>query len=82
MSFASIRGSNGCRHEVDFGDDPVEIDVTASTSTVQITIEAVSHGDAPERRRFATVALPRPELMIAGCTAQAASLGGRVDCAW
>ena len=31
MSFAIIRGRNGRRHEVDFGDDPVEIDVTVST---------------------------------------------------
>ena len=65
MSFVIIRGGNGRRHEVDFGDDPIEIDVTASTLTVQITVEAVIDGDAPERRRFATIALPREEFMTA-----------------
>ena len=65
MSFVIIRGGNGRRHEVDFRDDPIEIDVTASTLTVQITVEAVSHGEAPERRRFATIALPREEFMTA-----------------
>ena len=47
MSFAIIRGGNGRRHEVDFGDDPIEIDVTASTLTVQITVEAVMDGVCP-----------------------------------
>ena len=42
VSFAIIRGGNGRRHEVDFGDDPIQIDVTASTQTVQITVEAVA----------------------------------------
>ena len=65
MSFAIIRGGNGRRHEVDFGDDPIEIDVTASTLTVQITVEAVTDGVAPERRRFVTIALPREEFMTA-----------------
>ncbi len=38
MSFAIIRGSNGRRHEVDFKDDPVAVDVSMSESVVQITI--------------------------------------------
>ena len=65
VSFAIIRGGNGRRHEVDFGDDPIQIDVTASTQTVQITVEAIKDGVAPERRRFATIALPREEFMTA-----------------
>ncbi len=40
MSFAIIRGGNGRRHEVDFGDDPVTLDVSTSEAMVQITIEA------------------------------------------
>jgi hypothetical protein len=44
MSFAIIRGGNGRRHEVDFGDDPIETDVTTSTLTVQITVEASKDG--------------------------------------
>ncbi len=35
MSFAIIRGSNGRRHEVDFKDDPVAVDVSMSESVVQ-----------------------------------------------
>ena len=66
MSFVIIRGGNGRRHEVDFRDDPIEIDVTVSALTVQITVEAVIDGDATERRRrFATIALPREEFMNA-----------------
>ena len=65
VSFAIIRGGNGRGHEVDFGDDPIQIDVTASTQTVQITVEAVTDRVAPERRRFVTIALPREEFMTA-----------------
>ena len=65
MSFAKIRGGNSRRHEVDFGDDPIVIDVIASTLTVQITVQAVEEGVAPERRRFATIALPREQFMAA-----------------
>ena len=41
MSFAIIRGSNGRRHEVDFKDDPVAVDVSMSESVVQITLDAI-----------------------------------------
>jgi hypothetical protein len=54
MSFAIIRGGNGRRHEVDFGGDPVRLDVSAG-------------------RRFATLAVPREELI----TALGAALGSR-----
>ena len=36
MSFVIIRGSNGRRHEVDFKDDPVAVDVSMSESVVQM----------------------------------------------
>ena len=75
MSFAIIRGGNGRRHEVDFGDDPIQIDVTASTQTVRITVEAFGDGVPRERRRFAPIALPRDEFM----TALAAGLLGAGD---
>jgi hypothetical protein len=65
MSFAILRGENGRRHEVDFGDDPVAIDVAAGELNIQITVEAVEDGVAPERRRYATIALPREQLMAA-----------------
>ncbi len=44
MSFAIIRGSNGRRHEVDFKDDPVAVDVSMSESVVQISIDAPRPG--------------------------------------
>src|SRR3954453_18147668 len=56
--FAILRGANGRRHEVDFGDDPVTIDVAMSPTTVQVTMAAADPGD-PARSRFVTVALPR-----------------------
>jgi hypothetical protein len=54
MSFAIIRGGNGRRHEVDFGDDPVRLDVSIGVTTVQITVEATDDpgppGDAASQR--------------------------------
>jgi hypothetical protein len=65
VSFAIIRGTNGRRHEVDFGDTEIEVDVAVGSETVQITVEAV-HDDAPsEKRRFATIAIPREKLAAA-----------------
>ena len=43
--FAILRGANGRRHEVDFGEDPVTIDVAMSATTVQITMTAADPGD-------------------------------------
>ena len=40
MSHAIIRGKNGHRHEVDFGDSPVRVEVYASEETVEIFVEA------------------------------------------
>jgi hypothetical protein len=52
VSFAVIRGRNGRRHEVDFGDEAIEIDVAIGSETVQITVEAI-HDQAPsDKRRF------------------------------
>ena len=65
MSFAIIRGSNGRRHDVDFGDAEIEVDVAIGSETVQITVEAI-HDQAPsDKRRFATIAIPREKLAAA-----------------
>ena len=40
MPHAIIRGRNGRRHEVDFGDLPVRVAVYASEETVEIFVEA------------------------------------------
>ncbi len=65
MSFAIIRGRNGRRHEVDFKDDPIAVDVSMSESVVQITIDAIEDMALQHKRRFATVAIPREQLMAA-----------------
>jgi hypothetical protein len=41
MMYPILHGTNGRRrHEVDFGDDPVVVNVAMSDSTVQITMTA------------------------------------------
>jgi hypothetical protein len=40
MPYAIIRGKNGRRHEVDFGDAPVRVQIYSSEETVEILIEA------------------------------------------
>ena len=62
--FAILRGANGRRHEVEFGDDPVTIDVAMSATTVQITMTAADPGD-PAKGGFVTVAIPRDALAAA-----------------
>ena len=62
--YAILRGANGRRHEVDFGDDPVVVEVSMSDVTVQITMTAP--GDLnPDRTRFVTVTVPREQLVAA-----------------
>ena len=65
MSFAIIRGSNGRRHEVDFGDAEIEVDIAIGSETVQITVEAVDDLAPSDKRRFATMAIPREKLAAA-----------------
>jgi hypothetical protein len=59
MSHAIIRGNNGRRHEVDFGDSPVRVEVYAGEETVEIFVEADFETHAEERRRFAIINVPR-----------------------
>jgi hypothetical protein len=60
----TLRGANGRRHEVDFGDDPVVVEVSMSDITVQITMTAPGDLD-PGRARFVTVTVPREQLVAA-----------------
>jgi hypothetical protein len=55
VSFAIIRGRNGRRHEVVFGDAAIEVDVAIGSETVQITIEAIRDLAPSDKRRFATI---------------------------
>ena len=59
MTHAIIRGKNGRRHEVDFGDSPVRLEVYASEESVEIFVEADFERNAEEQRRFAILNVPR-----------------------
>jgi hypothetical protein len=70
IMFAILRGANGRRHEVDFHDDPVTVDVAMSGTTVQITMTAADCSDL-SRGRYVTVTLPRDALASAMAAAAA-----------
>jgi hypothetical protein len=67
MTHAIIRGKNGRRHEADFEDAPVRVEVYASEGMVEKTY-------AGEHRRFAILNIPRHLFSeAAGKAAQRAS---------
>ena len=57
MPHAIIRGAR--RHEVDFGDAPVRVEIYASEETIEIFIEADFDTLPEKRRRFAILNIPR-----------------------
>ena len=59
MSHVIIRGKNGRRHEVDFGDSPIRVEIHSSDETVEISIEADYESLPKERRRSALINIPR-----------------------
>jgi hypothetical protein len=59
VSHSIIRGQNGRRHEVDFGDAPLRVEIRASDETVEIFVEADFEILPEERRRFAILNIPR-----------------------
>ena len=62
MPHAIIRGMNGRRHEVDFGDAPVRVEIYSSEETVEIFIEADFETFPEGRRRFAILNIPATSL--------------------
>jgi hypothetical protein len=60
MPYAIIRGRNGRRHEVDFGDEAVHVEIHSCEETVEIFIEADFETLPEERRRFALLSIPPP----------------------
>jgi hypothetical protein len=78
MPHAIIRGKNGRRHEVDFGDAPVRVEVHASDETVEIIVEADFETHAQERRRFAILNIPRH--LFSEATGGAARRAAKKDC--
>jgi hypothetical protein len=74
MSHAIIRGRDGRRHEVDFGDSPLRVEVYASEETVEIFVETDFETLPEERRRFAIINVPRHQFSQAtGETARRAA---------
>ncbi len=65
MSHAIIKGANGRRHEVDFGDGPVEVSVHVTDLVVEIVVESPDHDCPPGRRRFSVLNLPRDQFASA-----------------
>jgi hypothetical protein len=59
MPHAIIRGANGRRHEIDFGDEPVRVEIHSSEETVEIYVEADFETLPEGRRRFALINIPR-----------------------
>ena len=65
MPHAIIRGANGRRHEVDFEDAEVTIEVFSGETTIEIVIEAPNDLVPSEHKRFALVNLPRKQFSAA-----------------
>lgn len=59
MPHAIIRSGNGRRHEVDFEDAEIRIEVYSSDETVEIVVEAVNDLASSDRRRFALLNIPK-----------------------
>ena len=59
MSHAIIRGGNGRRHEVDFEDAEIRVEVYSGDETVEIVVEAVNDLTSSDRRRFALLNIPK-----------------------
>jgi hypothetical protein len=86
MPHAVIRGKNGRRHEVDFGDAPIRVEIYASDETVEILVEADFETHTEERRRFAILNIPRNLFSDASGAAvrrsSTSSLKNRMDRQW
>ena len=59
MPHAIIRGGNGRRHEVDFTDAEIRIEVYSSDETVEIVVEAINDLAPSDGRPFALLNIPR-----------------------
>ena len=58
MSHVIIRGANGRRHKVDFGDDQIRFSLYPGAENVELFIEADFDELPEERRRFAIINIP------------------------
>src|SRR6202049_1464290 len=65
MPHAIIRGGNGRRHEVDFADAEIRIEVYSSDETVEIVVETVNDLAPSDRRPFLLLNIPKQILSSA-----------------
>ena len=56
-----LRGNSGRRHEVDFEDAEITVEVFVNEQTVELVIEALDKDRPRQKKRFALVNLPRSE---------------------
>ena len=59
MPHAIIRAGNGHRHEVDFDDAEIRIEVYSSDEIVEIVVGAINDLTPSDRRRFALLNIPK-----------------------
>ncbi|MEH6786864.1 MAG: hypothetical protein V7673_06020 [Paracoccus sp. (in: a-proteobacteria)] len=59
MAHVIIRGGNGRRHEVDFEDADITVELNSSTDHVELVIEAPDDQAPSDKKRFALVSIPR-----------------------
>lgn len=59
MSYAIIRGANGRRHEVDFGEDEITMSAHASSEVVELVVEALDTDRPSHKHRFVHLNIPR-----------------------
>ena len=59
MAHVIIRGGNGRRHEVNFEDADITVELHASEDHVELVIEAPDDLAPSDRKRFALVSIPR-----------------------
>ena len=61
MTHVIIRGNNGRRHEVDFEDAEVTVEVFVNERCVELVIEALDEDRPLQKKRFVLVNLPRAD---------------------
>jgi len=59
MAHVIIRGGNGRRHEVDFEDTDITVELHASEDHVELVIEATDDEAPSDKKRFALINIPR-----------------------
>jgi len=59
MAHVIIRGGNGRRHEVDFEDADITVELHASEDHVELVIEACDDEAPSDKKRFALINIPR-----------------------